>query len=430
MQYQGDYAEDATVYIMFNTFTSDDPSASSTITNFTNTDVHIHKDDGLTQRNNAAGITVSVDFDGITGSHMIKIDTSDDTVAAFWVTGSDYFVRIEGTTVDGATINAVVGHFSIENRFNEVDVTKILGHLLTQTGTQLADGFEKFFDVATPTGTVNSLPGAAPDAAGGLPVSDAGGLDLDAKLANTNEVTAARMGALTDWIDGGRLDLILDIIAADVANIDGAAMVAEAPTAAQNRTEMDTNSTQLTAIVGDTDELQTDLTNGGRLDLLIDAIKAMTDNLPNSGALTDIDTGINNLETRLSADRGTYLDELAAANIPADIDTLLTRITALIATKAEMDTAHALLATPAQVNTQVSDVVKTDTYTLPGQGAPTATPTLETALMYLYKQFRNKETQTATEYKLMADDGTTADQKSAVSDDGTTYTKGELTTGA
>jgi hypothetical protein len=60
-----------------------------------------------------------------------------------------------------------------------------------------------------------ALPAAAADAAGGVPISDAGGLDLDAKLANTNEVTAARMGALTDWINGGRLDLILDIIAAD-----------------------------------------------------------------------------------------------------------------------------------------------------------------------------------------------------------------------
>ena len=115
--YLGDFAEDETIYLMFNTFTSDDPSASATITNFTNTDVHIHKDDGLTQRNNAAGITVSIDFDGITGSHMIKIDTSDDTVAGFWVTGSDYFVRIEGATVDAATLNVVVGHFSIENRF-------------------------------------------------------------------------------------------------------------------------------------------------------------------------------------------------------------------------------------------------------------------------------------------------------------------------
>ncbi len=59
---------------------------------------------------------------------------------------------------------------------------------------------------------LTALPDAAADAIGGLPISDAGGLDLDAKLANTNEVTAVRMAALTDWIDGGRLDLLLDLI--------------------------------------------------------------------------------------------------------------------------------------------------------------------------------------------------------------------------
>jgi hypothetical protein len=51
-----------------------------------------------------------------------------------------------------------------------------------------------------------------------LPISDAGGLDLDTKLANTNEITAARMGALTDWINGGRLDLLLDALQADLDN--------------------------------------------------------------------------------------------------------------------------------------------------------------------------------------------------------------------
>ncbi len=60
-----------------------------------------------------------------------------------------------------------------------------------------------------------ALPAVAADGAFGLPISDAGGLDLDTKLANTNEVTVARMGALTDWIDGNRLDAILDTAAAD-----------------------------------------------------------------------------------------------------------------------------------------------------------------------------------------------------------------------
>lgn len=183
-----------------------------------------------------------------------------------------------------------------------------------------------------------ALPDAAADAVGGLPISDAGGLDLDLKLANTNEVTAARMGALTDWINGGRLDLILDAIlddtdliddgsaglakiATDVAAIlvdtgttlplsigaipitpmldteDGSSFSAipdmatatnQAVIAGYIDTEIaailaDTGTTldgKLDSILADTNELQTDLADGGRLDLLVDAIKAKTDNLP------------------------------------------------------------------------------------------------------------------------------------------------------
>lgn len=52
------------------------------------------------------------------------------------------------------------------------------------------------------TGT--AVPAAAADAPNGLPVSDAGGLDLDAKLAATNEVTAARMAVLTQLIQSAK----------------------------------------------------------------------------------------------------------------------------------------------------------------------------------------------------------------------------------
>lgn len=44
------------------------------------------------------------------------------------------------------------------------------------------------------------------------------------------------------------------------------------PTAAAIRAEVDSNSTQLAAIVADTNEIQTDLANGGRLDLILDSI--------------------------------------------------------------------------------------------------------------------------------------------------------------
>jgi len=108
-----------------------------------------------------------------------------------------------------------------ETNGNHVAFTMVLTNAINQTVNIWPVAFD-------PTDSVRmgqtALPNAAADAAGGLPISDAGGLDLDSKLANTNEITAARMGALTDWINGGRLDLILDIIAADVVNLDGAAM--------------------------------------------------------------------------------------------------------------------------------------------------------------------------------------------------------------
>lgn len=88
-----------------------------------------------------------------------------------------------------------------------------------------------------------ALPAAAADAAGGLPISDAGGLDLDAKLAATNEVTAARMGALTDWINGGRLDLLLDAIKAvtDALPDSGAlSSLAQASALATAQADLDT----------------------------------------------------------------------------------------------------------------------------------------------------------------------------------------------
>ena len=197
---------------------------------------------------------------------------------------------------------------------------------------------------------MTALPNAAADAAGGLAISDAGGLDLDTKLANTNEITVARMGALTDWIDAGRLDAILDAIlvdtgttldgkidtidgivdtilvdtnelqvdwtnagrldnildtiAADVVNIDGAAMRG---TDGANTTVPDAAGTAAT-LHGTTDGLIT------TIDTVVDAIKLVTDNLPNSGALTGISGAI------------TALNDLSAAEVNAEVDTALSDI--------------------------------------------------------------------------------------------------------
>ena len=62
---------------------------------------------------------------------------------------------------------------------------------------------------------------------------------------------------------------------------------------------------EIAAILADTNELQTDWVNGGRLDLLIDAIKAQTDLLPAAPAATgDIPTANQNADALLDRAAG------------------------------------------------------------------------------------------------------------------------------
>lgn len=118
MNYVGDFNVGQIVQIYFNTFSSNDPSASVTMTDFVTGDARVYKDDSLTQRASTTGQTVDVDIDSdpLTGVHKITIDTSDNSTADFYEAGHDYAVVIVGVTVDAGTLNSVVGTFSIANR--------------------------------------------------------------------------------------------------------------------------------------------------------------------------------------------------------------------------------------------------------------------------------------------------------------------------
>ena len=98
-------------------------------------------------------------------------------------------------------------------------------------------------------------------------------------------------------------------------------------------------------------------------------------------------------------------------------------------TAANLDTTISSRATPAQVNTEVLDVLSVDTFAEPGQGTPAATTTLSGKIGYLFKNWRNRQTQTATTWSLFNDDAVTVDQKATVADDAVTASKTEITTG-
>lgn len=76
--------------------------------------------------------------------------------------------------------------------------------------------------------------------------------------------------------------------------------------------------TQLAAIVADTNEVQAELADGGRTDLLIDAIKAKTDNIPASpAAVSDIPTATENADALLKRDWTSVTGEAARSVLNA-----------------------------------------------------------------------------------------------------------------
>lgn len=67
--------------------------------------VAIYKDNSTTQ--STTGVTLSVDFDGMTGCHNVRVDTAD----AFYASGSSFQGIITTGTVGG---NSAVGHVAFE----------------------------------------------------------------------------------------------------------------------------------------------------------------------------------------------------------------------------------------------------------------------------------------------------------------------------
>jgi hypothetical protein len=108
-------------------------------------------------------------------------------------------------------------------------------------------------------------------------------------LVDTNELQ-------TDWVNGGRLDLLLDATLADTNELQ---------TDWANGGRLDL---LIDAILADTNELQTDWVNGGRLDLILDA----------RASQTSVDTIDDFLDSEIAAILAAVDTEVAAIKAKTD----------------------------------------------------------------------------------------------------------------
>ena len=134
VSFYGDYSLTETVNIPFNTFSSDDPSASVTVTDLVAGDIYVHKDG---TEGTPTGITVSLNVGTVNGNHLAILDLTDTNDAGFYANGSRYQVRMEGVTIDGETVNAWIGAFSIGCTLRPTTAGRTLD--VTATGEAGAD---------------------------------------------------------------------------------------------------------------------------------------------------------------------------------------------------------------------------------------------------------------------------------------------------
>jgi hypothetical protein len=393
----------STLPIPFHTFDSNDPSASVTITGLAVTDIEIYKDGAVTQRASDTGYTLldtdGIDFDGLTGIHGFSIDLASNATANFFEAGSFYWVVVSAITVDAATVSFVAATFRIGYPGAILDST--IATLASQTSFTLEDGSADndayngcvavvhdlasavqvaqgvvldyvgstktvtlAFDPAVftmaagdnisifprvnahawngvPLATTNPLPNAAADAAGGLPISDAGGLDLDgmdtsvaAILVDTAEIGAAGAGltalatqASVNTIDGIVDDILLDTaeIGAAGAGLTAVGVATLAVSALADLFNTDSGDTYAGAVAGSVVKEIADnaggssLTEAGIADAVWDELQS---GHVGAGSFGEIATEIASIlvDTAEIAN----LNDLSAAEVNAEVDTALT----------------------------------------------------------------------------------------------------------
>jgi hypothetical protein len=387
MSYQGDFRLGDTVYFKFTTTAA----ATGAPTTLSGTPVlSAYPNNSTTQL--TAGITLTADFDSVTGLNQVAIVASGGNGYA---TNTNYDVVITTGTVGGTSaVGYVVGSFSIEARSALMPTTAARTADITATG-----------EIGLDFGNVN-MP------VGGIPVEGI----LDNGTLQSATATTAVLRSAASFADSR---LIGSIIAITGGTGVGQARVITAYTNSTDTATVDTwtttpdnTSTYIVFYGSPASSTLLPPVNATQIGSQT-ASASGTITFPNAtlASTTNITAGTITTATNVTTVNGLANNVITAASTAADY---VTEVQSGLATATSTAAILAMLDDPRGE---------------PGQGNPPVNGDMATKVDYLYKAWRNRSTQTATEYSLYADDATTVDQKATASDDGTTFNRGEIATG-
>jgi hypothetical protein len=449
--YLGDFPTGATIFFPFHTFNSS--GASVTLTGLATTDIEVYKGSSMTQRSSDAGYalvdTDGIDLDTITGIHGFTIDTSDNTDSGFYAAGNDYTVVISAVTVDSQTVNFIAGRFSIDNRglLRPTVATRTLDVASTgEAGLDLSNvnfpvgaipwlGISDNGTAQAVSGTTIQLRSAAafPDSNPvGQTVMLTSGSNSGATAIIESYVSATDTATFTSWSGGvsptGTPNYVVFGTAAgtggglDAAGVRSAIGLASANLDTQLAAIDDLVDTEVAAIYS-----RIGAPVGASISADIAAVQSDTNDIQ-----TRIPAAL--VSGRIDASVGAMAANVmtaaaAASDLTTELQSGLATAAALSTVAGYLDTEVAAIL--AAVDTEVASILSLldDARTEPGQGTPPVNPDLATKIDYLYKAWRNRHTQTASQYTLYGDDGTTVHQKATFSDDSTTADRAEIVSG-
>ena len=374
MSYLGDFALGKTFDTKFTTV-----STTGAPTTLAGTPViSAYPDNSVTQL--TAGITLTVDFDAVTGLHNVRVVA---TGANGYLTATNYQLVITTGTVGGTSVvGYVVAEFSIEAR-SAIRPTTADRTLDVSAG---GEGGVDWANVGTPGSTV------------ALSATTVATVTTTTTATNVTTVNGLAAGVVTAAaIATGAVD-------ADALAADAVAEIADGVWD-EDATGHQTLGTYGQAIgdpVADTNTIYGAVVTGAAgATIAADIVVVQAD--------TD------DIQTRLPA-------ALVSGRIDSSVGAMATGVVTATAIAADAIGASELAADAA---TEIRDAVWAQTLT-EATAVPSITGTMKAALEWLFMLGRNKITQTATTQLVRNDADAATVGTSTVSDDATTFIRGKF----
>ena len=189
IQHAGDLGDRAAGAVVDLMFTSADDTASGAPATVTGGAVSVYKNNSTTQ--STAGVTLTADFDGVTGLNHVRITTVTD--GSFYAAGNEFIVVLTSGTVNGVThAGYALASFGLANRplqgvgASVITATSIASDAITDA--KVASDVT----IASVTGAVGSVTGNVGGNVTGSVGSVASGGITAASLA-ADAITAAKI---------------------------------------------------------------------------------------------------------------------------------------------------------------------------------------------------------------------------------------------